>query len=361
MRMKTVSAFVTLYNHEDYIGLALASALRQTRLPDEIVVIDDASTDGSVDVVRRFKHPSIRLIVEPRNLGGVTTVKGLNACRGDYIAVLNSDDLWYPEKLERQLTWLEDNRGCAACFTWPTLIDENGKAWGIDEHPLQATFRIPNRSRTSWLRHFFFKGNAFCASSALIRRDCLDASGCFDSRFIQLQDFELWVRLAASGGDLKLFEEELTFYRVGRQNQNMSANAWESRSQYTFEFPKVLQNFWRISSVDEIYEIFYGCGLPEARDEALVKYYLALVASKQANFYHQQFAADSMFELGGDATAMQRAASLYGFSHSQRGKVIVENPLGVSVEKRLSRQARFLIASVVPGSAIERLRRFLGR
>jgi len=361
MNMTTVSVLVTLYNDEDYVGVALESALRQTRPPDEIVVIDDASTDGSADVVRRFKHPSIRLIAQPSNLGGVTTVKGLSACRGHFIAILNSDDLWCANKLERQLTWCEDNPTYAACFTWPTLIDENGKAWGMDEHPLQSTFHVRNRNRKSWLRHFFLEGNAFCASSALIRRDYLDAFGPLDSRFIQLQDFELWVRLAVSGGDLKLLEEDLTFYRVDRRNQSMSANTRASRSRHTFEFARVLQNFWRISQVDELYEIFDGCALPEARDEALVKYYLALIALRQPNAHHQQFAADCMFELGGDPIAMERAAALFGFSHSQRSGMIAANPLGVRIEKQLSRQIRFLISSIVPRSVIERTRRLMGR
>jgi hypothetical protein len=241
------------------------------------------------------------------------------------------------------------------------LIDERGEAWGGDEHPLQAAFRIPDRSRIAWLRHFFFKGNAFCASSALVRRESLDALGPLDSRFIQLQDFELWVRLAVSGKDLKLFEEDLTLYRVSRRNRNMSANAWVSRSQFVFECVKVLQNFWRISSVDELYAIFPDSALPEMRDDALLKYYLALVASRQASPYHQQFAADCMFELGGDPTAMQKAASLYGFSHAQRSRSIAANPLGRTAEKRISRQAKLLMMSLVPMTTLERVRRLLGR
>lgn len=359
--MKTVSVFVTLYNHKHYIGPALESALRQTRPPDEIVVIDDASTDGSADVVRQFEHPSIRLIEESRNLGGVTTVKGLMACRGDYIAILNSDDVWHPKKLERQLEYMQTNTECAACFTWPVLIDERGDAWGIDEHPLQETFRIPNRSRPEWLRHFFFKGNALCVSSALIRRECITSLGPLDSRFIQLQDFELWVRLAASGWQLHLIEDDLTYYRVDRQNLNMSANAWASRCQYTYEFARLLQNFWRINSADELYEIFPDRKLPERRDDLLVKYYLALVAAAAGTAHHRQFAADSMFELGADAAAMERAAMLYGFSHSRRRELIAENPLGVSEEKRLARRARFFLTSVIPRSTVVRLIRFFGR
>jgi glycosyltransferase involved in cell wall biosynthesis len=343
---------VTLFNHERYIGEALLSAIRQTRRPAEIVVIDDASTDSSVDVVKRLAEPAVRLIQQARNLGGATTVAGLLACRGDFVAILNSDDAWEPEKLERQAALLEAHPECGAVFTWATLVDENGRAWATGAHPLEQVFRSGNRSRVQWLLHFFERGNAFCASSALVRRSCIDRLGPLDGRFVQLQDLEMWVRLAVAGFGLHVIEEPLTRYRVARTGANMSSTSWHTRSRETYEYAQLLRNFWKLLGIAELREIFPGEVPAGSGDDRLLLYHLAHIARARGTVHHEQFAADTLFELARRPEAVALAAERFGFSHRDYRDFIASNPLGRTTERSAWRRFKFFVASRVPARGL---------
>ncbi len=99
-----VSVIIPAYNTEKYIAKAIESALEQTLQNLEVVVVDDGSSDGTVDVVKQFTDPRVRLLVNPRNLGaGGARNRALEAAQGDWVAVLDSDDWYAPQRLERLL------------------------------------------------------------------------------------------------------------------------------------------------------------------------------------------------------------------------------------------------------------------
>jgi glycosyltransferase involved in cell wall biosynthesis len=357
----SISVLTTLYNHSQYIEETIESALRQTVPPFEVIVIDDASTDDSINVVSRLRHPSVHLFSEKRNLGGATTMKGLAKCRGDYIAILNSDDRWAPDKLERQLAYLERHPDCGVCFTWPTLIDETGRRWPYSGHYLYWIFHKRDRDRFAWLRELFDNGNCFCASSALIRRACLQQLGGLDGRYVQLQDYEMWTRIATSGFTVGIIEEELTYYRVSRNRQNMSANGSSARAREIFEYSRALRNFWRIASADELFRIFPDSDLSNRRDDHLIKFYLALIASRRHTVQHRQFAVDSLFEIGADSTAMALAYDLFGFAHGHYRQFLAANPLGVIEQERWITRIKQILVSVLPHQIVQQLRRLRRR
>jgi glycosyltransferase involved in cell wall biosynthesis len=341
-----ISVLTTLYNHEHYIGEALRSAVTQTRPPHEIVVIDDASTDGSVERVKRLAYPQVRLIEQPRNLGGATTMAGLAACRGEYVAILNSDDAWMPEKLERQAAWLEAHPECGAVFTHVELVDEEGRAWPAGEHQLEALFRAPNRSRTQWLRHFFDHGNALCASSALVRRACFERLGPLQGCYTQLQDLEAWLRLAVAGFDLHVLEDKLTRYRVARARRNMSSTSWPVRSRELYEYPVLLRNYWKLDSAT-LRVVFPEVPQDDGGDR-LVRFHLARGAAARGTLHHRQFAVDSLFEFARDPEAVALAGELFGFSHREYRDVVAGHPLGTAVEAAAWRRFKFFVASRLP-------------
>src|SRR5215468_2051335 len=95
-----ISTVIILYNLEKYIDDAIQSVLRQTRQPDEIIVVDDCSTDGSADIVAKYSHRIIH-IKQEKNIGALkNTLSGLKAATGDVVAFLDGDDIWMPKKLE---------------------------------------------------------------------------------------------------------------------------------------------------------------------------------------------------------------------------------------------------------------------
>lgn len=343
-----ISVLTTLYNHDRYIHETILSALRQTTPPDEVIVIDDASTDSSVTVASTISHPSLHLICQPNNLGGATTMKGLLTCKGDFVAILNSDDYWHSHKLEKQLSYMLTHPTCGAVFTRVTLIDEEGRYFEQNSHPLQSIFLAENRNRASWLRYMFSQGNPFCASSVLIRRDCLKRLGPLDGRYIQLQDLEMWLRIAINGYDLHILEDELTYYRVAKNRANMSTSTKTNRLIYTYEYTKLLRHFWHVTTLKELSTIFEEINIHSNASDLLTLYYLAWFASSQGSVHHLQFAVDTMFEWSANESAMNMAYRCHDFSHAAYRKFIAQNPLGATDERRLSRKVKSLAREIIP-------------
>ncbi|MEZ5404646.1 MAG: glycosyltransferase family 2 protein [Verrucomicrobiia bacterium] len=126
-KMKHVAAVIPLYNHEDYIGQAVDSLLKQTLPPEKILIIDDGSTDNSIEAAKKITDPRIELITQ-HNAGAHNTLnRAIALIKGfDYITILNSDDFYHPQRLEHCVAFLEQNRSYDAVCTQVTLVDERG-------------------------------------------------------------------------------------------------------------------------------------------------------------------------------------------------------------------------------------------
>ncbi len=212
--MPDVSIVVPSYNHEKFITAAIESVIRQTYTDYELIISDDASTDHSVDVIEAFiaEHPElpIRLIKNQTNLGGVLNLNQLiSQASSKYIAVLNSDDIWVPEKLETQVEYLERHPEVGAVFTHAVIVDEQGVELPKQNYPFSDVFFQQNRSRGDWLRRFFFEQNCLCHPSVLIRRNIYSRVGCYDPRYRQIPDFEMWLRLVKHT-DIHIIEHPMT-------------------------------------------------------------------------------------------------------------------------------------------------------
>jgi glycosyltransferase involved in cell wall biosynthesis len=207
-----VSVVLTSYNHERYLGACLESALTQTYSNVEIIAIDDCSKDKSRDILAAYAD-SIRLILNEQNQGtyGVLN-QGLAAASAEYIAVLNSDDLWLPHKLEKQVALMEQNAEMSFCHTFGDFIDASGNVVG--GRPMGFPFP---RTGTGWMLPTFIANNTAIASSVLMRTETAHAIGGFDSSFKNLGDWDMWIRLAERGS-VGFVDEKLTLYRVHGAN-----------------------------------------------------------------------------------------------------------------------------------------------
>src|SRR4029079_11044134 len=108
--MTTVSIIMASYNHEKFIGEAIQSVLDQSYDDFELIIIDDGSTDNSVDKIKQFTDKRIKLILSSSNQGQfVSTNIGLDQASGKYIGILNSDDMFHVDKLKKQVHFLESN------------------------------------------------------------------------------------------------------------------------------------------------------------------------------------------------------------------------------------------------------------
>ena len=259
--MPRVSVVIASYEHEAYVADCLESVLAQTFQDFEIVVTDDGSTDATAQRIRALRDPRIRLEVFERNRGACIALNhGIRRARGELVAILNSDDLFEPDKLALQVAWLDAHPQVGAVFAWPTVVDERGERFSDERHKDFAVFHVENRDRHAWLRHFFDAGNCLCHPTLMVRRGCYDAVGLYDARLAQVPDLDMWIRLA-SRFELHVMPRALTRFRIRDQQRNASAARPEVVRRDAWERQRVLERYLAMPD-DTLRRAF-----PEHRDD----------------------------------------------------------------------------------------------
>jgi len=187
-----ISVIIPTYNRVPYLGEAIRSVLAQPAEGMEIIVVDDGSTDTTEAVVRGFDAGLTYLRVPHRGQPAATRNRGLEAARGDFIALLDSDDLFLAGKLAGQSAAL-------AAHAEAALVYSNGYFFSDD--PTAPISRVLDGLPTPSGDAFadLLRGNFLFPAVTLIRRSCLDAVGAFDEALTLrgVEDYDLWLRLAA--------------------------------------------------------------------------------------------------------------------------------------------------------------------
>ena len=250
--MAKVSVLLTSYNHVAYLPQSIDSILSQTFQDFELYITDDGSVDGSQDVIRGYDDPRIHAILFQTN-GEVSnwakTVKP--QMTGEYLAIAHCDDKWMPDKLEKQVAYLDAHPECAACFTDVQVIDEDGAPYGEEEGFYYNLFTQKNRSRFEWLHHFFYEGNCLCHPSLLIRMNSYDEYGLTNTTSLSsLPDFNKWVKLTLHA-DLYVYPEKLACFRIRKNAGNASGDKPEGHIRSAFEMIKVLENYLELKDRPE--------------------------------------------------------------------------------------------------------------
>ena len=206
-----ISVIVPVYNAEKYLLDTMHSIINQTYKNIEIIVIDDASNDNSFNIVKQINDSRIRIVRLQYN-DGVANARnvGIKNSKGEYIAFIDSDDLWENNKLERQIQYLNKNKG-DLCFSGYTLINSNGT--------LIKRINIP--SKTDY--HKLLSTNVIACSTVLIKKSFL-----LDHQFrkIKHEDYVMWLELAKSNIHMIGLNESLMKYR--KHNHSISSNKIQS-------------------------------------------------------------------------------------------------------------------------------------
>lgn len=207
-----VSVLIVTYNHGKYISQALESALEQRVAFDyEIVVGDDFSTDGTREILVEFqkRHPNrIRLLLHPQNLGlkgKMNFVQTFDACKGEYIALLEGDDYWTsPHKLQRQADFLDQHHECSVCFHSVCVVDSTGEL---------KQSQMPDRTPKAFLSIDDLLVDNFIPTCSVMFRSHL--FGNFPNWFFQLRqgDWPLHI-LNAQHGNIGYLDGAMGAYRV---------------------------------------------------------------------------------------------------------------------------------------------------
>lgn len=186
-----VSVIVPTYNRSQYVCEAVHSVLGQTFGNLEVVVVDDRSTDDTASRLATIQDPRLTVIVDG-HWGWPAKVRnvGIRSARGRFLGFLDSDDLWLPRKLERQLDALEAT-GLGWAHAGVRTIGDDG-----EPHPTLGTYRP--RANGWIVRDLILRRAAINCSTVLVRRELLDRAGTFDETFVSGEDTELMVSIGSS-------------------------------------------------------------------------------------------------------------------------------------------------------------------
>lgn len=222
-----VSVITPVYNVEKYIDKTLESVFTQTYKDIEIVLVDDCSKDKSAQIIAKYKesHPEIVYFLQPQNMGaGAARNKALELASGQYVAFLDSDDLWLPEKTERQIKLMKEK--CSP-FSYAAIemIDEDGK-----------TIKGKRNLKESCDYKYLLHNTIIATSSVIVDRNVL---GDFRMPLRRGgQDYATWLSLLRDGAVAYGINETLVRYRVG--SNSLSSNKFKS-----------IKQVWEIQTQDE--------------------------------------------------------------------------------------------------------------
>ena len=206
--MPRLSVVIPNYNRAVLIGETLDNVFAQTRPPDEVIVVDDGSTDDSVAVIERYGK-RVTLIRQANAGPGAARNRGLAAARGELIQFMDSDDLWSLNKLEAQERALGKSDAGFAYSPWLQARLEGGRARYADpviqQHPLP-----PSRSPLAW----YLRGWVIVFQCCLFRRSLLDAAGPYRQDLMPSEDSELLFRILKSGARPVHVPEAMVLYRL---------------------------------------------------------------------------------------------------------------------------------------------------
>jgi len=208
-RLKSkVSVNIATYNQAQFLGQAIESVLGQSFTDWEMIIVDDSSTDETAKIIEPYL-PDRRIIYlkNKKNLGiCATRNRALNESRGEYVAILDSDDVWDdPDKLKKQVDFLDHHSDYVAVGTGIIAVDKNGK----------EIKRYLNPERDGQIRSQLLAKNPFAHSSVLYRQDIALAVNGYHQTLNGIEDYDLWLKLGQKGKLYNFPSYSLNYRRHG--------------------------------------------------------------------------------------------------------------------------------------------------
>jgi len=313
--MSKVSIVIASFNHEKFVRECVQSTLNQTFQDFEIIITDDGSTDRTVEVIREFNDPRIRLDIHAYNKGACTAINNcIQKASGEYISVLNSDDAWEPTKLEKQVAYLDEHPQVGAVFTKVAFIDEAGNLMGPEKYQNCYLFEKENRSRYEWLKHFFVIGNCLCHPSILIRKKCYDNVGLYDERMASLPDLDMWVRLCFKY-EIHILDDKLVRFRIRDGEVNVSGTRLPNIIRGYFEYMQILNYYLAIADKQLLLNIFPEATKYGSVESKYIPYFLSMLALSVEHNNRHLWGLEVLYNLLGMEENANDIEEKYGFRY----------------------------------------------
>lgn len=182
-----ISIIMPVFNQAQYVKAAIDSIINQSFKNWELIIIDDASTDATVECVKLFTDIRIILFRNKINLGISSSVnKGLSIARGTYIARMDADDISLPNRLDTQINYLKKYPNIGLVGSWAKLISSDGKVFGIKKFP----------ELDKQLKKMFHYMNPIIHPTVMFRKDLISLTGLYNQGLEGAEDYDLWLRFA---------------------------------------------------------------------------------------------------------------------------------------------------------------------
>jgi len=205
-----VSILIPAYNAEKWIRDTIHSALSQTWPKKEIIIVDDGSTDNTLQIAREFESKSVKVVTQ-ENMGACAARnKALSFAQGDYIQWLDADDLLAPDKISQQLKYADDGRNSRILFS---------SAWGRFYYRYQKTRFVPDSlwcdlTPVDWITTKFNENTYMIIQSWLVSRKLTELAGPWDERLSRDQDGEYICRVVSVSNKVKFIPAAKSYYRI---------------------------------------------------------------------------------------------------------------------------------------------------
>ncbi|WP_414577901.1 glycosyltransferase [Anabaena sp. CCY 9402-a] len=186
-KLPSISIIIPAFNSEKTIADTIDSVFNQTFNNFELIIINDGSTDSTLEVISKFQDSRLKIFSFGNAGGNISRNRGLKRAVGEFISFLDADDLWTPNKLQLQLEALQNNLDAQVAYSWTDYIDENANFLVSGTH-ITANGDVYDKLLVN---NFLENG-----SNPLIRREVLIELGGFDESLDAAQDWDMWLRLA---------------------------------------------------------------------------------------------------------------------------------------------------------------------
>lgn len=242
-----VTVLMPAYNSAKYVAESVESVLGQTFKDFEFIIINDGSTDDTLDIINKYAKTDKRIsILNQDNKGLVKTLnRGINAATGKYIARIDSDDVWLKDKLKIQMSALDDKNLVLIGSSYD-IIDENGS--------YKSTVVQPSSDYD--IRRAFYLRNPFGHSTVVFLKDTAIKSGLYDENMLPAEDYDLWLKISEKG-EVKNLSDSYVKYRVHSSSISQSSSKKQS-SMTSF----IISRHWsknspKVESVESIRRSLY--------------------------------------------------------------------------------------------------------
>ncbi len=276
--MPAVTVIMPVYNTAIYLPQAIESILNQTFSDFELLIIDDASTDQSVDIIRQYKDSRIHYIRNSENQGiSETRNRGIDLARSEYIALMDSDDIAPSARLEKEVAFMNENRDIDVVGGHLLEIDHNGKdrnkKWTVSLNP-------------DYIKAYLLLGNTVANGSAMFRKSFVDR---YKIRFSKAsrgaEDYRFWVDCSLHGRIANL-DEVMLYWRTGHYSETslVKANRSREREEALTRAYALHSSGFRLSDQDlsVLNEVFKEDGIINNMEELQLLYTVLRKISRQA-------------------------------------------------------------------------------